>query len=153
LSVERARERTQKRGGGAISLPLDFVSADSRYRLEGSSSVNPEIQFERQWALTAFEAVEETLRREFGAAGKAIQFEAFQYLTVGEEPASYAEVAAGLEMTEAAVKVAVHRTRRRFGRLLRDNIAQTVAPGAAGLPAWEYAVEGEVAYLFRILGR
>jgi RNA polymerase sigma-70 factor (ECF subfamily) len=154
LSVERARERTQKRGGGAISLPLDFVSADSRYRLEGSSSVNPEIQFERQWALTAFEAVEETLRREFAAAGKAIQFEAFrQYLTIGEEPASYAEVAAGLEMTEAAVKVAVHRTRRRFGRLLRDKIAQTVAPGAAGLPAWEHAVEGEVAYLFRILGR
>jgi len=154
LSVERARARTQKRGGGAVSLPLDFASADSRYRLEASSGVNPEVQFERQWARAAFEAVEEHLRQEFAAAGKAIHFEAFrQYLSAGEEPASYAEVAAGLEMTEGAVKVAVHRARRRFGRLLREQIAETVAAAGAEPAAWGSAVDDEVSYLFRILGR
>lgn len=154
LSAERARARTQKRGGGAIALPIDFASADSRYRLEASPGVNPEVLFERQWARAAFEAVEEKLRHEFAAAGRAIHFEAFrQYLTAGDEPASYAEVAAGLEMTEAAVKAAVHRARRRFGRLLREQIAETVAATGTEPAAWEGAVEDEVSYLFRILGR
>lgn len=154
LSVERARARTRKRGGGAESISIDFASADSRYRIEASPEVNPETLFERQWARAAMEAAEEKLRHEFASAGKAIPFEAFrQYLTAGEEPASYAEVAAGLEMSEAAVKVAVHRARRRFGKLLREQIADTVAPGGSESPEWERAVEDEVSYLIRILGR
>ena len=154
LSAERARECAQKRGSGAIALPIDFASADSRYRLEASSGVNPELQFERQWARAAFEAVEEKLRSEFAAAGKAIQFEAFrQYFTDEEEPAAYAEVAIGLELTEAAVKTAIHRARRRFGQLLREEIAETVAISPGRPEAWGAAVEDEVSYLFRILGR
>jgi RNA polymerase sigma-70 factor (ECF subfamily) len=154
LSVERARSRTQKRGGGAVPLPIDFVSADSRYRLEASAAVNPEMQFERQWARTAFEAAEEKVRQEFAAAGKAIHFEALrQYLNADEEPASYAEVASGLEMTESSVKAAVHRARRRFGRVLREQIAETVAASGAEPSAWATAVDDEVNYLIRILGR
>ena len=154
LSVERARDRTQKRGSGAIALPIDFASADSRYRLEASSGVNPELQFERQWARAAFEAAEEKLRQEFAGAGKAIHFEAFrQYLTADEDPASYADVAAGLEVTEATVKAAVHRARRRFGRFLRDQIAETVAGSEAEPAALGSAIDAEVSYLFRILGR
>ena len=154
LSVERARERTQKRGGGVAALPIDFASAYSRYRLEASTGDNPELQLERQWARAAFEAAGEKLRQEFAASGKAVHFEAFrQYLTAGDEPASYAEVAAGLELTEAAVKVAVHRARRRFGHLLREQIAETVSAAGAEPAAWGSAVDDEVSYLFRILGR
>lgn len=152
LSVERARARTEKRGGGGVSLPLDFALADTKYRLEASADFNPETQFERKWAQAAFEAAEEKLRREFVRAGKAVQFEALrQYLEPGAEP-SYAEIASALEMSEAAVKVAVHRLRRRFGRVLREQIAQTVA-AEHDRPATERAVEDEVRYLFRILGR
>jgi RNA polymerase sigma-70 factor (ECF subfamily) len=144
LSAERAREQTGKRGGDALTLPLDFASADQRYRLEASDSANPEAQFELQWARAAFEATEEKLRQEFAAAGKAVQFEAFrQYLALASEPASYADVAAALEMNEGAVKVAVHRARRRFGELLREQIAQTVTG--------EAAIAEEIAYLRRIL--
>lgn len=154
LSAERARGSAQKRGGGARWLPLDFASADARYRLEASPGVNPEALFEHQWARAVFEAAEEKLRQEFAAAGKAIRFEAFrQYLTAEEEPDSYAEVAAGLEMSETAVKVAVHRARRRFGRLLREQVAQAVATEGAESPEWERAVEDELRYLSRILGR
>jgi RNA polymerase sigma-70 factor (ECF subfamily) len=151
LSAERARGRTQKRGGGAIPLPIDFASADSRYRLEAAPETHPDVLFERQWARAAFDAAEEKLRAEFAAAGKAIQFEAFrQYLTAEEEPAAYADVAAALEMSESAVKVAVHRARRRFGVMLREQIAQTVAT-PADAAEWERAVEDEVRYLFRLL--
>ena len=152
LSVERAHGRVQKRGGGVIPLPLDFESADSRYRIEASPEGNPDVQFERQWARAAFDAAEEILRQEFAAGGRAIQFEAFrQFLNAEEEPASYADVAAGLDMSEAAVKVAVHRARRRFGRVLREQVAQTVAVAQTDPPAWEREVEDEVRYLFRIL--
>ncbi len=152
ISAERARGSARKRGGGMIPVSIDFSSADSRYRLEAAADGNPELLFERQWARAAFDAAEEALRREFAGAGKAVQFEAFrQYLRLEEDPPSYAEVAAALEMSEAAVKVAVHRARRRFGHLLREQIAQTVA-GAEESPAWDRAVEDEVSYLFRLLG-
>jgi RNA polymerase sigma factor (sigma-70 family) len=154
LSVERARDRTQKRGGGTIAFPIDFATADSRFRLEASPGVNPELQFERQWARTAFEAAEEKLRQEFADDGKAIHFEAYrQYLTADDEPASYAEVAAGLEVTEGVVKAAVHRARRRFGQILREQIAETVSSPAAEHSSLGSAIEDEVNYLFRVLGR
>jgi len=152
LSLERDRERTQKRGGGTVPLPLDFDSADRRYRMEAAAGLNPELQFERQWARAAMDSAEEKLRQQFAAAGKAVHFEAFRpYFTPGGEPLSYAEVAAALEMTEAAVKVAVHRARRRFGRLLREQVADTVCANGE-IRVWRSAVADEVQYLFRILG-
>jgi RNA polymerase sigma factor (sigma-70 family) len=145
LAAERARDRTQKRGGAATILPLDFASADARYRLESPDASNPELTFERQWAHATFDAALEKLRQEFAAAGKAVLFEALrQYLTAGAQPMSYADVGAALGMSEAAVKVAVHRARRRFGQLLRDQIAETVAEG-------KRAVHDEVRYLLRML--
>jgi len=153
LSAERARAGAQKRGGGQAPLSLDFVSGDRRYRLEPASEMNPELQFEREWARAALDAAREKLRQEFAAAGNAVQFEAFRpYLTASEEPPSYAQTAAGLEMTEAAVKIAVHRTRRRFGRFLREEIAQTMAAERQDGPVWERAVDDEVNYLRTILG-
>ena len=147
ISVERAKAQCQKRGGGKPALPLDFVSADQRYRLEAAGE-NPEEQFERQWARAAFDAACEKLRQHFAADGKAVQFEAFQpYLMPGEETGSYADLAAGLEMTEGAAKVAVHRARRRFAQLLRKEIAETVAGEAKD------EVGEEVRYLFRLMSR
>ncbi len=154
LSAERARASTQKRGGGQTPLSLDFPSGDRRYRLEPSTEMNPELQFEREWARSACEAAQEKLRQEFAADGNAVQFEAFRpYLTAGEEPPSYAQTAAGLEMTEVAARVGVHRARRRFGRLLREEIAQTVAGDGDDSPAWVHAVNDELNYLLRVLGR
>jgi RNA polymerase sigma factor (sigma-70 family) len=150
---ERARENAQKRGGLQSHLSLDFDSAAVRYRLEASSDENPDVQFEKQWARTTFEVAEEKLRQQYAASGQAIHFEAFRsYLEVAAEPPPYAEVAAALEMNEAAVKTAVHRVRRRFGRVLREQIADTVA-GAKETAAWQREVSDEVKYLLRILGR
>jgi RNA polymerase sigma factor (sigma-70 family) len=145
LSAERARDHTQRRGGNLTILPLDFGSADTRYRLESSGTDNPELTFERQWARATFDAALEKLRQEFAESGKAVPFEAFrQYLTATAQPMSYADVAAALGMTEAAVKVAVHRARRRFGHFLREQISETVA-------ADKRAVHDEVRYLLGLL--
>lgn len=128
LANEWDRCRAQKRGGGRILIRLDALDAESRYRLEPVHDVTPEKLFERQWALTVLEQVLSRLQTEFAAEGKKPLFDRLgPFLTVGRGSASYAEVADELKMSEGAVKVAVHRLRGRYRRLLRDEIAQTVA--------------------------
>lgn len=129
LANEWGRSQAQKRGGGQVIIPLDTLSAESRYRLEPWHDLNPEKLYERQWALTVLEQVLGRLQAESLALnGNQAVFERLkQFLTGGRESASYAQVAAELEMTEGAVKTAVHRLRRRYRQLLREEIAQTVA--------------------------
>ncbi len=128
LANERDRLLTQKRGGGQVWEPLDTVYAERRYRQEPVDDLTPEKLFERHWALTVLEQVLARLQAEFATEGRAAVFDALkQFLTGGRPSARYAEVAARLGMTEGAVKVAVHRLRRRYRELLRAEIAQTVA--------------------------
>ena len=90
--------------------------------------MTPERLFERQWALTVLDRVLAALQAEMAAQGKQSFFDALkQFLAAGQHSAGYAEVAAELGMTEGAVKTAVHRLRRRYRELLREEIAQTVA--------------------------
>lgn len=129
LANEWDRSQAQKRGGGQVDLHLDTLSAESRYRLEPWHDLTPERLFERQWALTVLEQVLKRLEAESQVLdGKQAVFARLkQFLTGGRESASYAQVAAELAMTEGAVKAAVHRLRRRYRQLLREEIAQTVA--------------------------
>jgi RNA polymerase sigma-70 factor (ECF subfamily) len=83
--------------------------------------------FDRRWALTVLETVMEELRKEYTATGRQARFEALQVFLSGETAIStYADLGAKLSMNEGAVKVAVHRLRRRDGELLRSEIAHTV---------------------------
>jgi RNA polymerase sigma factor (sigma-70 family) len=129
LANEWDRAQAQRRGGGQVVIRLDTLDAESRYRLEPWHDLTPEKLFERQWALTVLEQVLRRLEAETLALdGKQAVFGRLkQFLTGGREVASYAQVAAELEMTEGAVKAAVHRLRRRYRQLLREEIAQTVA--------------------------
>jgi RNA polymerase sigma factor (sigma-70 family) len=157
LSNEWDRAKAQKRGGGRRMLSLDalegkrdgkrgqapflqstlrgkgacplFPNAESRYGLELSHNLTPERLFERQWALTVLEQVLARLHIEYLAwHGDQATFDALKpFLAAGRQPGGYAALAAALGTTEGAVKVAVHRLRRRYRQLLRDEIAHTVA--------------------------
>ncbi len=145
LANERDRVRAQKRGGGRPPLPLEMETAEGLYLREPGDARTPERVFERRWALTMLDRVLATLRQEYDASGRAALFDRLKDLLASgrtEEP--YARVAAALGTSEGAVKVAVHRLRRRFGDLLRKEIAQTV-PSAD-------QVDDEIRYLFRVLG-
>jgi RNA polymerase sigma-70 factor (ECF subfamily) len=145
LLNERDRDQAQKRGGGRAPIPLELDTAEGRYRLEPPDTATPETIFERRWALTLLDRVLERLRREHVESERERLFEALKgFLTGQSETPKYGDVGASLGMTEGAVKVAVHRLRRRFGELLRDEIADTVADPAD--------VEDEIRYLFKVLG-
>jgi RNA polymerase sigma-70 factor (ECF subfamily) len=128
LSNERDYARAQKRGGGRPVMSLDFESAETRYVHEPADRMTPERLFERRWALTLLDRVLRRLHDEYAAAGKLPLFERLkQFLTAEKGATRYGEVAQQAAMTEGAVKVAVHRLRKRYRNLLEDEIAQTVS--------------------------
>jgi len=128
LSNERDRARTIKRGGQQTFVPLDAMSRETRYKVEPADNLSPDKAFERQWALTVLDHALARLRAEFVGAGKEPLFEALKPFLTGDGKAdSQADMAARCDMTEGAIKVAVHRLRRRYRELLREEIAQTVA--------------------------
>lgn len=129
LSNQRDRERALKRGGGRLPTRLEFDTAEGRYRLDPADvALTPDRLFERHWAMTVLEHSMASLREESVRAGETVRFDLLKLYLTGEEPAvPYRRVAAELGLSESGVKVAVHRMRKRFGQVLREVIAQTVA--------------------------
>jgi RNA polymerase sigma factor (sigma-70 family) len=128
LANEWDRANTQKRGGGVIPLSLDWQDAEMRYQINPAHNLSPDKLYDRAWAVIVLERVITRLRDENGADGKAGQYEQLKpFLMVGKGEIPYGQAAAELKMSEGAVRVAVHRLRRRYRELLRDEIAQTLA--------------------------
>ena len=131
LSHERERDRAQKRGGDTPTLSLEAETAEMTFADGSLEQLTPEQAYERQWALTVLGRSLERLRRTADESGGTDQFERLKPFLTGEEATvPYRDVAAGLGMTEGAVKTAVYRLRRSFGGMLRAEIAETVADPA-----------------------
>jgi RNA polymerase sigma factor (sigma-70 family) len=110
------------------TIPLDPQAAEQRYIQALADTVTPERLFERQWALTLLETVVRRLQAEYESAGKGELFMALRFAITGQRSTvPYTELAGQLAMSEPAVRVAVHRLRQRYRRILRQEIAQTVA--------------------------
>lgn len=131
LANEWDRSQRQKRGGGATVLSLDYQGADTRYQIDPPDNLSPDKLFDRAWATTLLERVIDRLREENVVEGRAGQFEHLKsFLMVGSNDIPYAEAATALAMTEGNVRVAVHRLRRRYRELLKQEIVQTLADPA-----------------------
>ena len=131
LSDERAKAATQKRGGGETVLSLDAPQAEERYRLEPVDEATPEKIFERRWAQGVLDQAVARLREEYVAAGKDRVFDVLHGFQPGEQATlSYAEAAAQLGVSEAAVKTLIHRLRQRHQQLVREEVAHTVTTAA-----------------------
>jgi RNA polymerase sigma-70 factor (ECF subfamily) len=127
LANQRRAAQAQKRGGGRAWLSLDDEAAENRYRLEPADELTPERVFERRWALTLLDQTMRRLREESVGAGKAELFEELKGILAGEKSElTYAAIAARLGVNLGVVKVSVHRLRKRYAELLREEIAQTV---------------------------
>ena len=146
LANEWDKVRAQKRGGGVRAVPLQLNTAETRYTREPATTTTPEDVFERQWAVTLLDQVLASLGDEYREAGKAALFDALKPCLIGRsESQPYQELAASLGMSEAAVKVAVHRLRERYRAGLKDEVAHTVATPSE--------VDSELRHLFRVLAR
>ena len=131
LANEWDRANRQKRGGGVRPLSLDWQDADHRYQINPVDTLSPDKLYDRAWAVTVLEQVITRLRDESAAEGQARLYEQLKtFLMVGKSDIPYAQAAAALELTEGAVRVAVHRLRQRYRQLLRQEIAQTLSDPA-----------------------
>ncbi len=127
MANEWDRANAAKRGGGASFVPLDTEFAEGKYAAEPSAGLSPEAMYDRRWALTLIERTMSRLRGEFAAGDREAEFEALKGCLAAERGGiSYAEVSAELGVNEGAARMAVHRLRKRFRLLFREEIAQTL---------------------------
>jgi len=144
LSDEADRNRAQKRGGGNVGS-LEISSGEERYQREPAHDETPERIFERRWALSVLDRVVEKLRNEFVHHGRPEHFERLKVFLLGQADAPYAALARETNTSEGALKVAIHRLRKRYRELFRQEIADTVADPAE--------VESELRFLAAVLTR
>ena len=130
LADQRKHEHRLKRGGGAMPESLDAADAagdSASLQVADTSTFAPEAFFDREWALAVMARALETLQKEFSTAGKANQFDTLKPWLMGEAPSmSQAGAARQLDLSEGAVKVVIHRLRKRFRDAVRAEIAQTL---------------------------
>jgi RNA polymerase sigma factor (sigma-70 family) len=144
VADEEDRQRARKRGGGMV-VPLEFSSGEERYQREPAHDETPERLFERRWALSLIDRVVEKLREEFVLHGRPEQFERLKVFLLGQADAPYAALAQEMNTSEGALKVAIHRLRKRYRELFRQEIADTVADPVE--------VESELRFLAAVLTR
>ena len=146
LANEWHRGQAAKRGGGVALVPLDTGLAERLYGGSGAHSLTPEQLFDKRWALTLIETALARMEREYREAGRGGEFEALKpCLTAGRGEIAYRELAGMLGLGEGAARVAVHRIRKRYRSLFREEIARTVRD--------EDEVEEEMRSLMEALGR
>ncbi|MDH3627272.1 MAG: sigma-70 family RNA polymerase sigma factor [Acidobacteriota bacterium] len=127
LANQHRDATTIKRGGEVEWVALDSADAEGRYRQEPPDHRTPEQAYERRWALAVLGRTKNRLRAEFDDAKKLRQFQLLEpHLSADVTARSYKEIAVDLDTTESAIKMAVSRLRRAFGRLLREEIGRTV---------------------------
>jgi RNA polymerase sigma-70 factor (ECF subfamily) len=131
LINEWKKSQCLKRGGGGKILSLDWQTADTKFQVAATNDPSPDKAFDREWALALLAKVIGRLQTECEADGKSKLFEQLRiFLTAGKGALSHADAAKNLRMDETAVRVAVHRLRKRYRSLLREEISQTLADAA-----------------------
>jgi len=127
LSNERDRASALKRGGAHIFISIDTARAEDRYHRSLAHDETPEHLFHRQWCLTLLANVLDGLGAEYAASGRTSLFERLRgFVTLDISAGTHAGAATDLDMSVDAVKVAVHRLRRKYRDALRAHVAETV---------------------------
>ena len=145
LANEYHRQQTEKRGGLATLVSLDREQLETRYRLEPADAVTPETLFERRWALTVLERALERVREEYVVSEKADLFEELREFLSNQKSVPHAAIAAKYGISVGAVGVTIHRLRKRYAEVLREEISHTVS-----IPE---EIEDEIRHLIAVVGR
>jgi RNA polymerase sigma-70 factor (ECF subfamily) len=129
MSKEWRHASAQRRGGGQTQRQFDTTFAESRYAMD-SHSLAPDETFDQQWALTLLDLTVSRLRKEFTTADKTGDFEVLKSCLMATRGAiDYSAVAKQLGVNEGAARVSVHRLRKRFREIYREEISQTLVAG------------------------
>jgi DNA-directed RNA polymerase specialized sigma24 family protein len=144
LANEWDRAHALKRGGGHIPVSIDLLEAESWYGPAAVEATTPERIFERRWALSVLEHVMTRLRVEYSAMGKAEQFDRLEgLLTKDAADTRYEALALEMGVSAGALRMSLHRLRRKYRHALREEIAETVSTPAE--------IDEEIRFLMSVL--
>ena len=130
LSNEHARENAAKRGGGVSAISLDLDWAENQIKLEPADpAADPNIQFERRWAMTLIKTSLDVLAEDYRARGAEEKFKILEPFLLWNSDDDYQDVADALDVSLGAAKVAIHRIRKRFREITRRELADTLSEG------------------------
>lgn len=137
----------EKRGGSATAtISLDDTSAETLYAHEPADISDPDMLFDRAWAGRILDAAEKKLRQEFVKADNLDGYaQLHEFLPLGDNATPYAEAARQLGIAEGTLRLQVHRMRKRYGKLIEEEIAQTVSSPEE--------VKTELEHLLAVIGR
>lgn len=146
LADHLRHENAEKRGGRAIVLPLECQTAEDRYERELIEHRDPESLYLASWARELIERVREKIRVHYAKTQRSELFDALQTcLGMDDDSTPYCDLARQFNASETAMRLQVFRLRRRFGQMLREEVAQTVETPAE--------LEEELAWLSQVLRR
>ena len=144
LADHLRHEGAEKRGGRAIVLPLECENAEDRFSNEPADRRDPEALYLAAWAQDLIDRVRGKLRKYYVDTERGELFDALNSsLSMDDDATPYADLARQFDASEAAMRLQVFRMRRRFGKLLREEVAQTVQSPAE--------IEEELAWLSKVL--
>lgn len=147
LADQHDRAQAAKRGGGQIPLSLEAGKESNttvQLQVPDQASPPPDTVFDREWAQTVVGRALARLAGEFAATGRTDHFETLKPWLLGQlESLPQSAAAARLGLSEGAIKVAIHRLRKRFRELVKAEIAHTVPDPSM--------VQGELRYLVEVL--
>ena len=118
----------KKRGGSpGATVSFDDIDAESRYLAEPADVRDPTVLFDRAWAEEVLHTAEHRLREDFARGNNLEDFERLrEYLPHGENATPYPQIAATLGISEGALRLQIHRMRKRYAKLIEEEITQTV---------------------------
>ncbi len=146
LGDMRDRANAAKRGGGKALFSLDAGTGENLLMQEPVSTLSPEHEFEKRWAVTLLQKALGRLRHDYQVAGKLPVYEELKPFLEGEaRPGEYAQVAERLGMSAGTVAVSVHRLRQSYREAVRSEIANTVETAAE--------IDAELRHLFTLVAQ
>ncbi|MGJ8642293.1 MAG: RNA polymerase sigma factor [Luteolibacter sp.] len=146
MTNEWRRASRLKRGGGEIHFSFDWQSAESGISFDPADEQSPDLQYDRDWALALLAKVLDDLEASCCAEGSEDQFKHLKpCLTADSGKIRYGEISESLGVAEGALRVAVHRLRKRYRALLTQEISRTLSSPEA--------VEEEMRSLFTALSQ
>ena len=146
LCNECDKKKALKRGGDRTIISMDDESAEARFQMEPASTLPPDEEFEKQWAVSLLEQTMIRLQTEQRNSGKEALYTALKpYLSAKPEHGEYERMAGSLGMSANAIGVAVKRLRARYRALIKEEVANTVSD--------PNAVEEEMTHILTALTR
>ncbi len=134
------------RGGGTAHFSIDAEEAEAAISECLAESDTPEREFDRRWVLGIMAEAEASLCTEYARKGKEDAFEMlvpFLLEDRGSHGLTFQELAEMRGVSDASLRMAANRMRKRYGEILRERVAATVASPED--------IEAEVRHLLEVL--